>query len=119
LSAAQESLQHELNFHQAEVTSLSNANQRYLDLYNDNLRLKASIDELESLYHKETHSHAIQMHQLNRERKDIRKNMEDKLRKDLVCQSSLFFVTHIVNIFFLTVGLTIGWIRNSFSAASL
>lgn len=66
-----------------------------------------------------SNSTAIQMHQLNRERKDIRKNMEDKLRKDLVCQSSLYFVTHIVNSFFLTVGLTIGWIRNSFSAASL
>ncbi len=59
LSAAQEALQHELNFHQTEVFSLSNAKQRYLDLYHDNMRLKASIDELESLYQREIHTHGM------------------------------------------------------------
>eukprot|EP01033_Poteriospumella_lacustris_P013358 gene13358-9564_t len=83
LRSSQEALQHELTFHQTEVHSLSHAKQRYLDLFNDNLRLKASIDELESLYQKEVTTHATQLHSLNRERKDLRKAMEEKLRKDL------------------------------------
>ena len=57
LRSSQEALQHELTFHQTEVHSLSHAKQRYLDLFNDNLRLKASIEELESLYQKEVTTH--------------------------------------------------------------
>ncbi len=56
----QERLNHSLNFHQTEVFSLSNAKQRYLDLFHENMRLKKSIEELESLYEKEVHGHGKQ-----------------------------------------------------------
>lgn len=54
-----------------------------MELVQENERLKQSIEILEDMTRQDRANHAINMHEMNKGRRDLRLIMEDKLRKEL------------------------------------
>ena len=81
--ALKESYKHEINYHTTVLENAKIQQQRFTELEHENFKLAESVRYLHEVNNADHMNHALNTHQSNKNMKELRQQMELKLRKEL------------------------------------